>query len=80
MYPGAFAAVMPASSASFLAQVQYGSGIAPETATFGVTNNVIRWDAYSTTVANPSAANGLVVSNEILPSTQSLLTPRRGRR
>jgi hypothetical protein len=47
--------------------------VAPETATFGVTNNVIRWGDYSTAVADPSAANGFVVSNEIVPSAQSLL-------
>lgn len=72
MYPGAFAAVMPAGSSSFLAPVQYGSSNAPETATFGVTNNVIRWGDYSTAVADPSAANGFVVSNEIVPSAQSI--------
>ena len=72
MYPGAFAAVMPAGSSSFLAPVQYGSSNAPEAATFGVTNNVIRWGDYSTAVADPSAANGFVVSNEIVPSAQSI--------
>ena len=72
MYPGAFAAVMPAGSSSFLAPVQYGSSNAPETATFGITNNVIRWGDYSTAVADPSAANGFVVSNEIVPSAQSI--------
>ena len=72
MYPGAFAAVMPAGSSSFLAPVQYGSSNAPETATFGVTNNVIRWGDYSTAVADPSAANGFVVSNEIVPSARSI--------
>jgi hypothetical protein len=72
MYPGAFAAVMPAGSSSFLAPVQYGSSNAPETATFGVTNNVIRWGDYSTAVADPSAANGFVVSNEIVPSAQNI--------
>jgi hypothetical protein len=72
MDPGAFAAVKPAGSSSFLAPVQYGSSSAPETATFGVTNNVIRWGDYSTAVADPSAANGFVVSNEIVPSAQSL--------
>lgn len=71
MYPGAFAAVMPAGSSSFLAPVQYGSSVAPETATFGVTHNVIRWGDYSTAVADPSAPNGFVVSNEIVPSAQS---------
>ena len=72
MYPGAFAAVMPAGSSSFLAPVQYGSSNAPETATFGITNNVIRWGDYSIAVADPSAANGFVVSNEIVPSAQSI--------
>jgi hypothetical protein len=72
MYPGAFAAVMPAGSSSFLAPVQYGSSIAPEAATFGVTNNVIRWGDYSTAVADPSAGNGFVVSNEVVPSAQNL--------
>jgi hypothetical protein len=71
VYPGAFAAVMPAGSSSFLAPVQYGSSNAPETATFGVTNNVIRWGDYSTAVADPSAKNGFVVSNEIVPSAQN---------
>jgi hypothetical protein len=72
MYPGAFAAVMPAGSSSFLAPVQYGSSVAPEAATFGVTNNVIRWGDYSTATADPSAANGFVVSNEIVPSAQNI--------
>jgi len=62
---------MPAGSSSFLAPVQYGFSNAPEAATFGVTNNVIRWGDYSTAVADPSAANGFVVSNEIVPSAQS---------
>ena len=71
MYPAAYASVMPAGSSSFLAPVQYGSSVAPETATFGVTNNVIRWGDYSTAVADPAAANSFVVSNEIVPSAQN---------
>ena len=71
MDPAAYASVMPAGSSSFLAPVQYGSSVAPETATFGVTNNVIRWGDYSSAVADPAAANAFVVSNEIVPSAQS---------
>jgi hypothetical protein len=71
MDPAAYAAIMPAGSTSFLAPVQYGSSNYPETASFGVTNNVIRWGDYSTAVADPGAANGFVVSNEIVPSAQS---------
>ena len=67
MYPAAYASVMPAGTSSFLAPVQYGSSVAPETATFGVTNNVIRWGDYSAAVADPAAANSFVVSNEIVP-------------
>jgi hypothetical protein len=72
MDPAAYASVMPAGSSSFLAPVQYGSSDAPETATFGVTNNVIRWGDYSSAVADPAAPNGFVVSNEIVPSPQSI--------
>src|SRR6266567_2878562 len=72
MYPAAYASVMPAGSSSFLAPVQYGSSVAPETATFGVTNNVIRWGDYSTAVADPAAANSFVVSNEIVPSARTI--------
>jgi len=71
MYPAAYASVMPAGSSSFLAGVQYGSSNAPETATFGVTNNVIRWGDYSSAVADPTAANGFVVSNEDVPSART---------
>jgi hypothetical protein len=71
MDPAAYASVMPAGSSLFLAPVQYGSSVAPETATFGVTNNVIRWGDYSTAVADPAAANSFVVSNEIVPSAQN---------
>lgn len=72
MYPTAYASVMPAGSLSFLAPVQYGSSVAPETATFGVTNNVIRWGDYSSAVADPAAPNSFVVSNEIVPSAQNI--------
>jgi hypothetical protein len=72
MYPAAYASVMPAGSSLFLAPVQYGSSNAPETATFGVTNNVIRWGDYSSAVADPAAANSFVVSNEIVPSAQNI--------
>lgn len=72
MYPAAYAAVMPTDSSSFLAPVQYGSSVAPETATFGVTNNVIRWGDYSSAVADPAAANSFVVSNEIVPSARNV--------
>jgi hypothetical protein len=72
MYPAAYASVMPAGTSSFLAPVQYGSSVAPETATFGMTNNVIRWGDYSTAVADPAAANSFVVSNEIVPSAQTI--------
>jgi hypothetical protein len=71
MYPAAYATVMPAGSSSFLTPVQYGSSNAPETASFGVTNNVIRWGDYSSAVADPTAANGFVVSNEIVPSARN---------
>jgi hypothetical protein len=71
MDPAAYASVLPAGSSSFLAPVQYGSSVAPETASFGVTNNVIRWGDYSTAVADPTAANSFVVSNEIVPSAQN---------
>ena len=71
MDPAAYASVMPSGSSSFLAPVQYGSSVAPETASFGVTNNVIRWGDYSSAVADPAAANSFVVSNEIVPSAQS---------
>ncbi|HEV2334678.1 MAG TPA: hypothetical protein VGS13_04220 [Stellaceae bacterium] len=72
MYPAAYASVMPSGSSSFLAPVQYGSSVAPETATFGVTNNVIRWGDYSSAVADPAAATSFVVSNEIVPSARNL--------
>jgi len=72
MYPAAYASVMPAGSSSFLAPVQYGSSVAPESATFGVTNNVIRWGDYSAAVADPAAANSFVVSNEIVPSARTI--------
>ena len=72
MYPAAYASVMPSGASSFLAPVQYGSSKAPETATFGVTNNVIRWGDYSSAVANPAAADSFVVSNEIVPSAQNI--------
>lgn len=68
MDPAAYAAIMPASSSSFLPGVQYGSSNAPETSSFGVTGNVVRWGDYSSAVADPAAANGFVVSNEIVPS------------
>ncbi|MGH9548015.1 MAG: DUF4347 domain-containing protein, partial [Terriglobales bacterium] len=71
MDPAAYASVMPAGSSSFLSPVLYGSSVAPETATFGVTNNVIRWGDYSSAVADPAAANSFVVSNEVVPSAQS---------
>jgi large repetitive protein len=71
MDPAAYASVMPAGSSSFLAPVLYGSSAAPETADFGVTNNVIRWGDYSSAVADPAAANTFVVSNELVPSAQS---------
>ena len=71
MDPAAYASVMPAGSSSFLSPVLYGSSVAPETATFGVTNNVIRWGDYSSAVADPAAANSFIVSNEIVPSAQS---------
>jgi hypothetical protein len=71
MDPAAYASVMPAGSSSFLAPVQYGSSVAPEPASFGVTNNVIRWGDYSTAVADPAATNSFVVSNEIVPSAQN---------
>jgi hypothetical protein len=72
MDPAAYVSVMPAGASSFLAPVQYASSVAPEAATFGVTNNVIRWGDYSTAVADPASANGFVVSNEIVPSAQSI--------
>ena len=72
MDPAAYASVMPAGSSSFLSPVLYGSSVAPETATFGVTNNVIRWGDYSSAVADPAAANSFVVSNEVVPSAQSI--------
>jgi hypothetical protein len=72
MDPAAYASVMPAGSSSFLSPVLYGSSVAPETATFGVTNNVIRWGDYSSAIADPAAANGFIVSNEIVPSAQSI--------
>ena len=72
MDPGAYASVMPAGSSSFLPAVQYGSSVAPEKATFGVTNNVIRWGDYSSAVVDPAAANSFVVSNEIVPSKESI--------
>jgi hypothetical protein len=71
MDPAAYASVMPAGTSSFLAPVLYGSSVAPETADFGVTNNVIRWGDYSSAVADPAAANSFVVSNELVPSAQS---------
>jgi len=71
MDPAAYASVMPAGTSSFLAPVLYGSSAAPETADFGVTNNVIRWGDYSSAVADPAAANTFVVSNELVPSAQS---------
>jgi hypothetical protein len=72
MYPAAYASVMPAGSSAFLPAVQYGSSVAPESATFGVTNNVIRWGDYSTAVVDPAAANSFVVSNEIVPSARNI--------
>jgi len=72
MYPAAYASVMPSGTSSFLKPVLYGSSNAPETATFGVTNNVIRWGDYSSAVADPAAANGFVVSNEIVPSARTI--------
>jgi hypothetical protein len=71
MDPAAYASVMQAGASSFLAPVLYGSSAAPETADFGVTNNVIRWGDYSSAVADPAAANTFVVSNEIVPSAQT---------
>jgi hypothetical protein len=73
MDPAAYASAMPAGSSAFLSPVLYGSSAAPETADFGVTNNVIRWGDYSSAVADPGAANSFVVSNEIVPSAQSPL-------
>ena len=73
MDPAAYASVMPAGSSSFLSPVLYGSSAAPETADFGVNNNVIRWGDYSSAVADPAAANSFVVSNEIVPSAQTPL-------
>ena len=71
MYPAAYASVMPSGASSFLAPVQYGSSKAPETATFGVTNNIIRWGDYSSALADPAAAGSFVVSNEFVPSAQT---------
>jgi hypothetical protein len=71
MDPAAYASVMQAGTSSFLAPVLYGSSAAPETATFGITGNVIRWGDYSSAVADPAAANSFVVSNEVVPSAQS---------
>ena len=72
MDPAAYISVMPAGSSSFLSPVLYGSSVAPETATFGVTGNVIRWGDYSSAVVDPAAANSFVVSNEVVPSAQSM--------
>jgi hypothetical protein len=71
MDPAAYASVMPAGTSSFLAPVLYGSSAAPETATFGVTNNVIPWGDHSSAIADPAAANSFIVSNEVVPSAQT---------
>jgi large repetitive protein len=68
MDPAAYAAIMPAGSSSILPGVQYGASNAPETSSFGVDGNVVRWGDYSSAIADPAAANGFVVSNEIVPS------------